>query len=201
MARSQLYGRGFTLYGLLDDIPIDREDIQMKVRANFFDLVLFGGIWRNWEIYKDLGASLRPDRTVLLDGEDVQNIFLYSRWYLTDKRRALIPRGRRYLYFKRELTMRSLRSQWYTEFAKRTQLTIHPNAFCWLSEFGITNIDNRRPQSDAMIPAWQNVGRANSPLKYWRSRIVHKLFKTYGRSHWATHVAIGVAFSKIAVNR
>lgn len=87
--------------------------------------------------------------------------------------------------------------QWYTEFARRTQLTIHPDAFCWLSAFGLASIEKRRPASDAAeIPGWHNSGRAISPARYWRSRLVHKLFNTYGRSHWATHAAIGVAFSR-----
>jgi hypothetical protein len=117
--RSELYGRGFTLYGLLNDIPIDRDDIHTKVRRSFFDLVLFGSIWRNWKIYQDLREFLSADRTVLVDGEDNQNIFPYACSYLKDKKRILIPRGRRYRYFKRELTVRSLRSQWYFMLSQR----------------------------------------------------------------------------------
>jgi hypothetical protein len=134
-ARSQLYGKGFTLYGLLDEIPIEREDIEGKIRGNFFDLVLFGSIWRNWKVYKDLSGSLTPDRTILVDGEDMPNIFPYSRGYLKDRRRFLTPRGLKYPYFKRELTVRSLRSRWYFLLSRRlTQFlpypkSIHPISF------------------------------------------------------------------------
>jgi hypothetical protein len=134
-ARSQMYGKGFTLYGLLDDVPIDREDIETKIRANFFDLVLFGSIWRNWKIYKDLGRWLPRGQTILVDGEDVQNIFPYSRGYLKERGRIFIPRGLKYPYFKRELTVRSLRSQWYFLLSRRIAQflpypkRIHPISF------------------------------------------------------------------------
>lgn len=38
--REALYGRGFTLYGLLEDIEVDRTDIAAKVRSQYFDLII-----------------------------------------------------------------------------------------------------------------------------------------------------------------
>src|SRR5271163_516646 len=45
--RSQMYGKGFTLYGLLPSIPVDREEIHRKLSKKYFDLVVYGSIHRN----------------------------------------------------------------------------------------------------------------------------------------------------------
>ena len=167
-AHARLYGHGFTLYGLLDDIPIDREDVETKVRRNFFDLVVFGSIWKNWSVYKDLSGSLRPDRTVLVDGEDSQNVFPYSRWWLQDKRRTLIPRGRRYPYFKRELTMRSLRSQWYFLLSRRVvQLLpfpkrLHPISFSIPEEKIVTSAPTKTKDFPLHIVDSEIAGKVRS---------------------------------------
>jgi hypothetical protein len=111
--RSSLYGRGFTLYGLLEDIPVDRSDIESKLRNDFFDCVVFGSIWRNWRMFSQIRRLLNPRLTVLVDGEDADNVFPFSRTYLRQQRRAFIPRAREYRYYKRELTTRSVQSLWY----------------------------------------------------------------------------------------
>jgi SAM-dependent methyltransferase len=76
---------------------------------------------------------------------------------------------------------------WYREFAQQFDLSIHPEAFCWLSEFGITQIKDL----DGTFPNFLTLG---SPLRRWISRVIHKLFNTYGRSHTLANIAIGVAF-------
>src|ERR1700739_426631 len=55
--RSQLYGRGFTLYGLLrSDSGIDRTDIESKIRSRFFDLVIYGSIHRCAHLLREVLA-------------------------------------------------------------------------------------------------------------------------------------------------
>ena len=80
---------------------------------------------------------------------------------------------------------------WYETFAARAGIELLPEHFCWLSEFGIETIG---PAANASDPTFQSRARRTAPARYWTSRIVHKLFDTFGRSHWATHTAIGVAF-------
>jgi hypothetical protein len=89
-----LYGHGFTLFGLLDDIAVDRSDLEMKVRKKFFDFVVFGSVQRS-NIYLDqvreiVRDSYPEDKIVFLDGED--NPLLLKEF---------LNRG--YWYFKREL--------------------------------------------------------------------------------------------------
>jgi len=85
-----LYGRGFTLYGLLDGMDrIDRSDLPRRIRARAFDLVIYGGARRNQALLLDVFEAY-GDRVVFVDGEDDQGI-----------NAAFLHRG---LYFKRELT-------------------------------------------------------------------------------------------------
>src|SRR5271155_3715930 len=45
--RSKLYGRGFTVYGLLGtDSTVDRTELEQKIRTRYFDLVAYGSIHR-----------------------------------------------------------------------------------------------------------------------------------------------------------
>jgi len=88
--RAQLYGRGFTLYGLLGpDSDIDRTDIENKVRSRFFDLVIYGSIHRCAHLLREVLSAYPAEKLVFVDGEDHTTIIP-----------ALIGHG---IYFKREL--------------------------------------------------------------------------------------------------
>lgn len=88
--RSELYGHGFTLYGLLSsDARVDRSDLERKVRRKFFDLVIFGSIQRCCHLIREVLAAYPAERTVFVDGEDDSAII-----------QALPGHG---IYFKREL--------------------------------------------------------------------------------------------------
>jgi hypothetical protein len=80
---------------------------------------------------------------------------------------------------------------WYVEFARRNNLKLAERHFCWLSQFGIETID---PTSDISFPTYMSREHSSNKLRYWISRVGHKALNTYGRSHWATHAAIGAAF-------
>lgn len=88
--KSQLYGRGFTLYGLLeDDSGVDRTDIPQKIRTRYFDLVIFGSILRCQVLLPEVWASYSANQILFIDGEDHPLIVS-----------GLLGRG---LYCKREL--------------------------------------------------------------------------------------------------
>src|ERR1035437_3095311 len=54
---SNLYGRGFTLYGLLDEGEVDRSDIPAKIKARFLDLIVFGSVQRCYEMLHEVMVS------------------------------------------------------------------------------------------------------------------------------------------------
>jgi len=84
---------------------------------------------------------------------------------------------------------------WFEEFAKRHDMKIAQDAFCWLSQFGMTPVRSGT-NGQYEIPSFLNLGRSKSSMKYWRSRIGHRLLDTFGRSHWFGHCAVGVAMGK-----
>ena len=89
-AKRGLYGRGFTLFGLLgSDDGIDRDDVAAKIAQRFYDLVLFGSVRRCQAFIHDVFDHYPSDRIAFVDGEDDQLIAA-----------SLLGRG---LYFKREL--------------------------------------------------------------------------------------------------
>jgi hypothetical protein len=68
--RSQMYGRGMTLYAELPDLPIDREDIPRKLRSRYFDLVIYGSIHRCQDMLHEVASMYDPRRIIFIDGED-----------------------------------------------------------------------------------------------------------------------------------
>src|ERR1700677_58437 len=46
--RGELYGHGFSLYGLLPDVPVERDDALARARSGEFDLVVFADIWNTF---------------------------------------------------------------------------------------------------------------------------------------------------------
>jgi hypothetical protein len=87
--KSDMYGRGYTLYGTLPDIEVDREDISAKLRRRYFDLVIYGSIHRCTTYLEDVRRQYPVTHIAYVDGEDTTAI----NW-------TLLGRG---IYFKREL--------------------------------------------------------------------------------------------------
>lgn len=89
-----LYGKGFSVYGLLDNMKVDREDLALKIKSKFFDLVIYGSIHRSQEFILDVLESYEPRNIFFIDGEDeADHIF----W-------PLVGRGH---YLKREFVLSS----------------------------------------------------------------------------------------------
>lgn len=109
--RSQLYGNGFTLYGLLPDRQVDRTLIWKRLEAGWFDLVILSNIWRQFGLLAQLVKSMqqRETRLLLLDGDDDARLYPVSLTRL--KQHGLQIPGYlqalsgRTAYFKRELDL------------------------------------------------------------------------------------------------
>ncbi len=88
--KRKLYGRGFTVYGRLEEPEVDRTDLQGKIRSKYFDLIVYGSAWRNLDCLSLVTEAYPPSRIAFVDGEDSQAV-----------RSELLGLGR---YFKRECT-------------------------------------------------------------------------------------------------
>src|SRR5262249_24574969 len=85
-----LYGRGFTLYGLLPDVEVDRTDVAAKIRDRFYDLIVYGSVHRSMEMLHLILDNYMRHEVLFIDGED-QTHALYH----------ILSEG---LYFNRELS-------------------------------------------------------------------------------------------------
>lgn len=112
---ARAHGRGFTLYGLLDDHGIDRYDVLAKLKAGFYELVVISSIHRQFGWFLQMQPWLKRTNTIILDGEDGPEPFPYSGTYWRRRSHRHLPRVHgRYLYFKRELMPETLSYRWFT---------------------------------------------------------------------------------------
>lgn len=105
--KKTLYGRGFTLYGSLPDLPVDRTRIEERLHRGEFDVLVFADLLRtsaellHW-------VALAPQATkVLVDGGDSSELYPPPSLLRAEPLKVLsalrvaASRGR-WLYFKRE---------------------------------------------------------------------------------------------------
>jgi hypothetical protein len=121
----RIYGRGFTLYGLLDDIPLDRTLVLDRARAGEFDLIVFGDIWRYFGSFVELLPSLDGAEVAFLDGADYPAPYPYGSSFWRVPQWWTLPRAHtRGVYFKRELTPETAQRRYFmllpTRWAERT---------------------------------------------------------------------------------
>ncbi|HXA53591.1 MAG TPA: hypothetical protein VNV37_01830 [Solirubrobacteraceae bacterium] len=103
--RGALYGHGFSLYGLLPDLALDRGAAIERAVAGDFELIVFADIWGGFELFAELAARLRGQRIAVLDGADRQEPYPYAGLWWRRPAWWTLPRAHtRALYFKRELT-------------------------------------------------------------------------------------------------
>jgi hypothetical protein len=110
----RLYGRGFTLYGLLDDIDVDRRLVMDRARQGAYDLIVFGDIWRYFGSYVELLPSLDNTRLAFLDGADYPPPYPYGSAFWRVPQWWTLPRAhKRGTYFKRELTTATVQRRYF----------------------------------------------------------------------------------------
>lgn len=96
-----VYGKGFGFYGLLPDIPVDRE----AVFERDWDLVVSAAIWRDWEYWVRAWRAFGDRvRHAVVDGGDLLWMYPYGPTWWRPGRCALPRAHTRAMYFKREWT-------------------------------------------------------------------------------------------------
>ena len=101
--RSKLRGNGFTLYGLLEEIP------SLTVARHFwhkdlpsYDLVVISNLWSQWRQVQELLLTVKPKRLAVLDGQDTPAMFPYAM-HLRSQPWSYLLQTNKMIYFKREL--------------------------------------------------------------------------------------------------
>lgn len=88
---SQLYGRGFTLYGQFTEGSVDRSDLMSKLKHRHFALIIYGSIHRDQSFLDEVRSMYPPSRVVFIDGEDHPQQILITSWGLYFKRELYNP--------------------------------------------------------------------------------------------------------------
>jgi hypothetical protein len=108
--RRKLYGRGFTLYGRLPDVDVDRQRWMPRAFAGEFQVIVMGDIWRHWAPWVQLRPHLRElrrrgVRMAAIDGGDGPVMYPYGPTWWKQMRPWPLPRAHGHIaLFKRELT-------------------------------------------------------------------------------------------------
>lgn len=81
----KLYGKGFSYSKILDDIPVDRDGIEQRIKNHEFDLIVYGSVHRGLLFHDVVCECYSPDSIIYVCGEDtheceyvdqVPNLFL-----------------------------------------------------------------------------------------------------------------------------
>lgn len=66
-----IYGKGFTLYGKLDNqIKIDRNNINEKIQNKYFKIIIYGSCWRKLDYLELVKKNYSKNEIIFIDGED-----------------------------------------------------------------------------------------------------------------------------------
>jgi hypothetical protein len=156
---TRLHGKGFTLYRLLDDEPIDRTQIAPRFFQGDFDLVVLSNIWLSFGVLVDWWPEFLRTRTVVLDGADSPQLYPYAGRWWRNCRRWFLPRAHsRFLYFKREWTPATHQSRTFNLLPSRMAEALVP-------------LPNLRPISFG-IPEDKIVGRPQPKTKLLAQHVV-----------------------------
>lgn len=64
------YGRGFTYGGRLPDIPIDRNNIEDKIKSKYYDCIVFCSIHKPLILHNIVIQSYEPEKIIYICGDD-----------------------------------------------------------------------------------------------------------------------------------
>jgi SAM-dependent methyltransferase len=84
----------------------------------------------------------------------------------------------------------------YEEYARKHGLEIVDDLFVYLYQGQIRRIREFDMGSQHQLPSLNAGSLAQGRLRYWYSKIVHRLFNTLGRSHPFTYTALGCVMVK-----
>ena len=82
-----------SLYKLLPDIPVDRDDIPAKINARYFDAIVYGSVHRCRDYLDSVLAFYRREQIAFIDGEDGPELAptVGSGWYFKRELYAPLP--------------------------------------------------------------------------------------------------------------
>lgn len=72
---NKLYGKGFTVWGLLPEKFQNNHDIETKIKTKYFDYIIYGSITRTTKYFSLVCKYYNKSNIIFVDGEDTPQIF------------------------------------------------------------------------------------------------------------------------------
>ena len=154
-----LWGKGFTLYNLLNEYDkIDRDNIKSKIVNSYFDIIVYGSI-HTTKTFLEYAINSNS-KVIFIDGSDSPLI-----------NKELLSKG---LYFKRELN-------------ENIDSKVYPISFAVPEEKIITNI-NSKPKHilSPLIPGKNSTYKFNNEAEYYKMYQDSIFALTYKKVGWDT---------------
>lgn len=104
--RAKVRGYGFTVYGLLREIPeLSDRRYYWQIELSTYDLIVIADIWSQWELLNSISKVVEAKKIVVLDGSDHPAFFPFASiyWWLKNYPWAFLTPTLHHKYFKREL--------------------------------------------------------------------------------------------------
>ncbi len=104
--KSKLRGNGFTLYGLLEDIPeLSTKRFLWSKDLDEYDFIVVAHPELQWHLLFELASRVNSEKLVIIDGNDTTAFFpFYSLgWQLKNCPWTYLTPIKKFKYFKREL--------------------------------------------------------------------------------------------------
>ena len=102
---SEVRGFGFSLYNILPPSFASSCLSLSKENLRSYDLIVFTSIYRQFDTFLKIYPELKYQNTIVLDGEDKGNVFLYAGRYWKNPLNWFRPKPhKKLIYFKREIT-------------------------------------------------------------------------------------------------
>ncbi len=158
----------------VSDFSLPREEFAAQWDAGLFETVaLFNVLEHVFDPYGMLCNALRcvrPGGTLVVVVPSVWGIHNYPKDYM-----RFLP-------------------DWFEEFGSRNNISLSRETFCFLSSFGVLPVDALQEGGQYCLPNFMTAGKSGDRFRYWISRVVHRIFDTYGRNHVYTNCSIGSVF-------
>lgn len=77
---ASLYGRGFSYTRIIEDLDIDRENIEQRIRDKEFDIIIYGSVHRGLRFHDLVSQIYKPAEISYICGEDGHKC-QYARWH------------------------------------------------------------------------------------------------------------------------
>lgn len=81
-----LYGKGMTYTRIIDDLPVDRDNIEQRILNKEFDLIIYGSVHRGLPFYDQVLHTYEQEKIIYFCGEDFHSCpyIHYNNFFLRE---------------------------------------------------------------------------------------------------------------------